>query len=293
MTKKSIKLYFLLGIILVMAISTPYILHGDILIVNKVISEKYVQFVVLFLVLLNLVMAYIFYYLYKRLYFLFGIVIIIAILTPHLLHGHILIPEEYAQKYAQSIVLLLDLALVYMFYFIFRRETKRISTDKKKAEENLLDSYKYIGKTNIQLNLFNKFINSFSSKQNKGVFKEKDIFTDLLVTMVNSVVKANKGLIRFINKDNKRTIKEFIYHNDGDQFVVKLSNREALDHKESSFNNHEVVVVQSDYVNTKIRCLFCYAKKQPEGDIDKNLLQTLLNQVHLLFLVTYSKSFNY
>lgn len=220
-----------------------------------------------------------------KLYYLFGIVALIAILTPHIVHGHILIPE----RYAESVILILDLLLAYVFYLVYKRDVNKINQDKSIVQQNLLASYKYIGQSNIQLDLFNQFINSLSPRQNGNKLKEKNIFQDLLQTMVSSVAKASKGLIRFIDADGKRTIKEYSFHKDGDQFVVKLSNIEALDHNEIKSPTGDVKVIQSDYNNSKIKCVFCYSSHQSKSKVDYKLLKTLLNQIHLLFLVSYSR----
>jgi hypothetical protein len=219
----------------------------------------------------------------KKFYFLFGIVIIIAILTPHIVRGHILLPE----RYAESVVLLIDLLLAYTFYVIYRWDVNKIEKDKESAEKTLLDTYKYIGKTNIQIDLFEKFINTLSAETNGKKINEKDIFMDLLATMVTSVANSNKGLIRFIDQNNKKTIKEFSYHKEGDQFVAKLSNSEVLNNKKNKFNKGKLIILQSDYINTKLRCVFCYTREKMI-DVDFKLLKTLLNQFHLLFSLAYS-----
>jgi hypothetical protein len=48
--------------------------------------------------------------------------------------------------------------------------------------------------------------------------------------------------------------------------------------------------MQSDYNNSNIRCVFCFSQDQGDEKIDNKLLKTLLNQIHLLFLVSSSKS---
>ena len=224
-----------------------------------------------------------------KLYFLFGIVVIIAVLTPHIIQGHVLVPE----KYAESAIFLLDLILAYIFYFIYKRDVKKISQDKKIIEKNLLASYKYIGKTNMQIELLNQFINSLSHMTDQDKKKEKNIFLDLLRTMVSSVAKSDKGLIRFINAEQAKTIKEFSYHKQGDQFVVRLSNLEALNQKEQFIQNNNINIIQSDYDNSNIRCIFCYSNNLGNAKIDNKLLKTLLNQIHLLFLVSYAQYCNF
>jgi len=244
--------------------------------------------------ILNIIFAYLFFKTYKRYYFLFSIIVIVAIITPHILHGHLLIPKQYAQEYSQSIIFLLDLILIYIIYFIFKDQIKKIKREKEKTEERLLDSYKYIGEANRQLNLFDKFINFFSIRQNPAKVKEKKIFNELLKTIINSVVKSDKGLIRFTEVDKKRTIKEFSYSKDGNPFIIRLSNAKIIEKKSNPgdlTDNKKIKIISSDYTNSNIKCVLCYPKKQKEDkeNIDIKLLKNLIKQIHLLFIAMYSE----
>ena len=214
-----------------------------------------------------------------KFYILFSIVFIIAILTPHIVHGHVLIPQQYAQ----STVLLLDLILAYIFYQIYKREIYKINLNKKIIEKNLNDSYKYIGVSNNKMELINKFVNSFAKLPKSKSQKEKEIFSELLMTLVCSVAKSNKGLLRFIDAKQQKTLKEYSYHCEGDQFVVKLPNSKILQSNNYNIDNSELNVLQSDITNTNTKCVLCYKKNQKEK-IDYKLLKILINQVHLLFL---------
>jgi len=214
----------------------------------------------------------------------FGITLIAAVLTPHIVYGHVLISE----KYAQSIILLLDLTVAFMFYFIYRKEVNDINEEKREVEESLIASYKYIGRTNVQIDLYDKFINFFSGKGIKNKSEEKKVFGDLLKIMINSVTKADKGLIRFVEVKAGRTVKEFSYHKDGDQFIARIPNKDIIASRQSRFvENNKFYLMQSDYIDVRIICIFCFAKKNKEK-FDKQLLKTLVNQIHLLFLVNFS-----
>ena len=69
-----------------------------------------------------------------KLYILLGVVISIAILTPHIVYGHVLIPE----RYAESAVLMLDLLLAFVFYRVYRYDVNKISRDKSSIQQNYL-----------------------------------------------------------------------------------------------------------------------------------------------------------
>jgi hypothetical protein len=218
-----------------------------------------------------------------KFFFLFGLVLVIAILTPHIMHGHLYVPEEYAQ----SIILILDLIMAFVFYLLYQKETTKLKQEKKLVENNLIDSYQYIGQINNKMRLINNF-NRPLEKLNKNNLGEKELFQEYLQNIIVSLAFSDKGFIRFIEAESKRTIKEFYYHQRGDQFVAKLSNQEIID--EAQPFGTKVQVIESDYTQAKIRCVLCYSRLS-EKKVDLQLMKNLINQAHLLFLALYHQAF--
>jgi len=292
--RRNIKLYFLFGIVLAIAILASYILHKNAPVASEKDPNIHVQFIVFLLFFLDFVLTYIFYQIYKKFYFLFEMIIIVVIASPHILYGHLLIPEEFTRKHEQLIALILYLPLTYIIYFILKQQIDNIKDINKKISKTLIDSYQYIGKINREVNVIDKFINFFSFGQGLNKNKEKDIFNELLKNIINSVVKTNKGLIRFIKTSNNRTIKEFYYSKDNNPFIVKLSNNQIMRKKFNTnkrIKRRDTEVVLSDHIDSNIRCALCYPRrlKNSKIDIDMKLLKNLLKQIHLLFLVVYFK----
>ncbi len=213
---------------------------------------------------------------------LFGLVVLIAVSTPHLLHGHVIVPEEYAQ----SIVLFLNLAMAAVFYHLYKKDLEKIAKEKEKTEEQLIDSYKYIGKTNVTMEIYNRFINLLPTRSRR--IKEKDIFMVLLQNLLISVLKTDKGFLRFINSENTKTVKEISFNRKNEHYRVKLSNIEIIKNRvEDHYADQGIAVIRSDYENTRIICTLCYWDNSSE-EVDARLVKTLLNQIHLLFLAIHS-----
>lgn len=218
-----------------------------------------------------------------KFYILFGIVFLVAILTPHIVHGHIFISE----KYAESAILFLDIILAYVFYLMYKREMKKADKEKRKTEEDLLDSYKYIGKANVHASMLRKFVNFISLRYcDKKKFNEKKVFNNLLSIIVVSFLKVNNGAVRFIDKKSGNTVGEFFYNKSEQEFKIKLSNNEIIHNK--IISNKKINIIKSDYKNGEIICVFYYNKNINE-EVDVNFLKTLINQMHLLFLSNYHK----
>lgn len=221
---------------------------------------------------------------YIKFYLLFFIVISIAILTPHIVHGHLWIPEEFAQ----SVVLGIDMIIAYFFYSLYLRDVAKIKEDKERIESNLLDAYKHVGSVNRKNEILGKFL-EFMNDQNDN-FSDKDIFQYLMREILVSVAKANKGLLRFVDAETSRTIKEYQYHKDGDQFVIKVSNKQLLSGQFKDTDN--IRFLESSISQSGIKCFLFYEPSQKEMP-DKNFIKSLVNQAYLLFLANQKKQLSY
>lgn len=214
---------------------------------------------------------------------LFILFAIIAVLTPHIIQGHILIPEEFAE----SVLIFADIVLAYIFYLIYRHDIKKINEAKQKVEKSLLDSYQYIGQINSERELMDHFMGLIFLRDYQD--KPKEHINILLANLLVTVAKSDRGLLRFIDNENKNTIREFFYHKEGDQFVTKLSNASLVEGDLEIYNHNGIQVIKSGLEDKKIICVLCFKKKVGE-EIDIKMLKLLLNQIHLLFLLANTKN---
>lgn len=219
----------------------------------------------------------------RRFFIIIIVSFFVAILTPHLIRGHILLPEDYAE----SSLLLMDIAVAYIFYRMYLRDMEKINHEKNKIENQLIDSYRYIGETNNKMELFSQFINLLSQETIPS--DSKYLFNSLLKNLVVSVVKTNQGVLRFVARDSYRTLSEFGYYPSDDIKPIKLSNKESIEHEYNFLEKDGVAVVKSSN-NGRIVCLFSYPNTAAE-EIDSQLIATLINQIHLLFLATNSEEY--
>ena len=77
-------------------------------------------------------------------YILFGVLGIFVLLTPHLFHGFYFLNENLAQ----SVVLLTDFIVGYVFYRMYVKKIQEINDKKRQLETRLTNSYAYIGRVN-------------------------------------------------------------------------------------------------------------------------------------------------
>lgn len=215
-----------------------------------------------------------------KFFILFGLVLIIAMATPHIVHGHVFV----AQKYAQSIILFLDLLLAYSFYLFYKHDVKKIKEKKKLAEKELQNSYQYIGKINNQKKLFEQFMGLSAGEGDDSAEKETKMLMPLFLNITVSVLRSRKAMLRFIDRKSARTLKEFNYHFDGDQFSVKLSNQKVLGGERDSLVGGKGIHVLVGNNNLRVICALCYDTEGKDEDQNKQMALALLNQIQVLFL---------
>jgi len=211
-----------------------------------------------------------------RLYFLLSMLFIslIALSTPHIIHGHFIIP----QPYAQSTILFIDLIVAYILYYFYQKKLKKLN----QVENELMSAYEYIGLVNNKMQLINDFINNLPINNPESKTQKKWFFKNLLKKIVVSVTRAKLGLLRFIDRENNKTISEFYYNQNDQPNDLKLSNKEIIKGHDNISKNG-LTILRSDFPKTKITCVFCYQDNNQL--IDYKLLKSLLNQIHLLFLI--------
>ena len=98
---------------------------------------------------------------FQVLYLIFFLILFsIIISTPILINGYVnftenlIIEEEIAESVLLCVLLSLSLVLAYQYKReIYKQKglIKKIENDKKTAKEKLIDSFKYIGKINVQI----------------------------------------------------------------------------------------------------------------------------------------------
>jgi hypothetical protein len=212
---------------------------------------------------------------YIKFYILFLAVIIVAVLTPHIIHGHVLIPREYAQ----STVLIIDIILGYIFYILYRRDVDRIQKENTHMEKVIMDAYKHVGDANRKNEILGRFLEFLNRGEDYP--SDKDIFQHLMQNIIVSVAKSDKGFLRFVDSKTSRTIKEYHFHKDGDQFAVRVSNKLLLSGQNN--NSNKICILESSISKHGIKGFLCFETGK-NVNRDNDFIKSLVNQVYLLFL---------
>lgn len=217
---------------------------------------------------------------YLKFYILFATLSIVALLTPHIINGHIFVPRQYAE----SALLAIEMIIGYVFYILYRRDVERVQAENRQMEENLLNAYKHVGVINHKNEILGKFLEFLNKKDNYPT--DKDIFYHLMQNIIVSAAKSNKGGLRFIDSKTSRTVKEYQFHKDGDQFVVRVSNKLLLSGKYNGSDG--ICVLESSIDKNEIKAFLCFDSRE-NVNRDYDFIKSLINQVYLVFLANYKK----
>ena len=210
---------------------------------------------------------------------LFAFVLGVAVMTPHIIHGHFIVPE----KFGQSVVILLDILVFLVIFFFYQRETRKLMEEKKAGERLLSDSYRYIGKANRTMEILSQFMDvpvlPVSRKDEKGIFVR--LSSVLLVT----ILKTGGGTLRFVNRSTERTAAEYNFSLNGVPFKAKIPNKELIGERYYERIGDGVTVVTSGSRDNEISCSLCFVAIDDIETDRKRLAATLLNQLLILFII--------
>lgn len=231
----------------------------------------------------------------KILYFilyliLFSVIFIIPILIKKNLNltEKLIIEEEIAEGVLLCILFLLSLVLSYFYkreIYNQKELIKKIEDDKKTAAEKLLNSFKYIGKINVQIqeikSIFNN-INLYPETQND--FKKTLIF---LSDRVLSIVNAEWVLFRIIDSKTQKTIREQ-FKTRGDAFYnyPHISNKMIIEQQSDS--NITSIISNPTNLNIIISC------NLPIESIDNDqeiFIKAIVNELTMLFIIFNSSHY--
>jgi len=224
-------------------------------------------------------------------YFVF---FLLAVLAPSLVrHDYFGISQTMLEE---TLIFVMGLASLSTFAIYERIMEKRLlernttTQNVERVTKELVESYKYIGSINRQLDVLKKLANETSLSLVTSNAYWKDLLQSL-ASNAASCVDASRVLVRFVELERMRTDRE-VFFSRGAKDALKLSNKElrklhdqrltsAFLHTE---NGDELLVVASDQKDSHTRAfLIVEADSSRITDADISLIKVFANQAELVY----------
>lgn len=184
----------------------------------------------------------------------------------------------WQENFLKTGIILGLMIFVYLTHFFYFQQTKKSKKYQGNLEERLLDSFKYIGTVNLQLEELRK--NLFSFKKYPSNRKE---FSKLMLNLsekILSIVNIDWVIVKIIDIKTKKTLHYVSLIRGGKELKLdKFDNNELLSEK----NNQNFAVIKSSQENLKIKAI-CVLPGKIKNQDESFFLSHIINQLELLFL---------
>jgi hypothetical protein len=233
---------------------------------------------------------------YRKIFFIVFLVLVVTIImTPLLIRrGFSFFDEEIFE----SFLLLIQVAIAWRVFRLYEnsinikeKAMEKLEEEYQKREKELLETFAYLGKVNVQISLIKDFLGKLKVPRSK---KEMKDFMDDILQMALAVGKKNWLTVRMINTDNMQTISEYWAKNtenrDGD--FVKVGNREIIEmSKDKNLCNRKGFCVLASAGSRPEEKAFLIYKEDGRTDHEvMEFLKAAVNQceiVHTLFKLNH------
>lgn len=218
---------------------------------------------------------------------LFSVIFIIPILIKDNINltEKLIIEEEIVEGSLLCILFFLSLVLSYFYKREIDKQNdliKKIENDKKTAKEKLLDSFKYIGKINVQIQEIKSIFNSINLfPETKNDFKKTLFF---LSDRILGIVNVDWVLLRIIDIKTQKTISEH-YNTRGNISYPypHLSNKMIIE--KQSISNITSIISNRTNLNIIISCNLPIESVDNEQQI---FIKAIVNELIMLFIILNS-----
>ncbi|MDD3301325.1 MAG: hypothetical protein PHR57_00890 [Patescibacteria group bacterium] len=200
---------------------------------------------------------------------------ILIIATPFLT---ILDLDDQREIFLQAGIIFGLMVFIYLTHFFYFQQTKKRKKYQGDLEERLLDSFKYIGTVNLQLEELRK--NLFSFKKYPSSRKEFSKLMFSLAEKILSIINTDWVIVKIVDVKTKKTIHYASLVRGGKEIKLdKFDNNLLFEGK----NNQNFSVVKSSQENLKIKAI-CVLPEKIKNQDEAFFLSHIINQLELLFL---------
>lgn len=224
----------------------------------------------------------------------FIVLFVLVISIPSLIRrGTPLFREETVESFFLTLGLL---ALLYIFrhydYFMKKKEeeTLWLNSKLKTREKELLDSFQYLGKVNVQISMIKSLLEKMEIPKSKNRLKE--IYEELLL-LVCGITGRQKAFLRIINLETGRTLSEQCISSseagDANEFNVKAGNIDLAnkfkEKEKIEISGYSVFYSHSENFFIKAFVFVPDDDRKKDYSSEENFLEAVASQCEILFLL--------
>ncbi len=218
------------------------------------------------------------------------ILFLVIIFTPIIIRdGYSIFTEEEVEM---SLILFLVLSTYVSRYFQKKYTQKllsdinKVESQKLENEEQLNESFKYIGQINVQLQeIKNYLLNDKKYPTTKNEFKK---ITAYYSEKILAIIPSDFVLLRFVQTEPIKTMSEFCMERGGKDLAnITISNKVLAGQAD---NTEDLAWISSTHENTTIK-VYAVFNKCKVSEQQKILIKTLLNDLEMIFIIYKSNYF--
>jgi hypothetical protein len=140
----------------------------------------------------------------------FFILVVTIILTPLLVQrGFSFLTEELFE----AVLLFVQVSLAWKIFRLYEktvkiqeRDIQKLETEYQKREKELLETFTYLGKINVQMSLIKSFLQRLKAPENKKEMKE---YIEEILRMAMAISRKDWIAVRIMNTRNFQTVSEY------------------------------------------------------------------------------------
>jgi hypothetical protein len=234
---------------------------------------------------------------------LYLVIFVLAVMSPSIISSDFYgVPEQHVEEILIFLFGLTGLGIFSIYERVMERRLKERDealSQSEKALKELLESYRYIGSVNRQIDVLKQLVNETSLTIVGKDSYEKDLMRSILSNAASSV-NARGALVRFLELGKLRTEREY-HHESLNGKVLKVANKELKNLHQfgapyafmRTEDGHEIIAVPSDRKDSKVKAyLILIANAADITEIEISLLKVFANQAELVYHQILGKRMN-
>lgn len=187
---------------------------------------------------------------------------------------------NFSEEWSESILIFSLFLLMTLLFSFYSREANKYHKQQEDLEERLRETFKYIGSINLQLEEMKKVFSSV----NKYPESKKDIQALFAHTAerILGIINIDWVLLKIVDVRNGNNLHEYFISR-GNKRVekMKIDNKTLLS---GECPEEKCGIIKSNQENFNIKA-FCILPTAVKNDNQKFLINSIVNQLEMLFII--------